>query len=727
MGRLAAAVLAAGVALGQTSYYRHVIFDDSRSSGPYFFSEGTVVAPSALELEGDRLPVETQIFRTPPNALRMRWTSAPGGSWEAILRVEPLRNRPLTFVGDALYFWCYSPKGVPAGSLPTIRLSDRDGGFSEPVALETQMESVPAGKWVQVVLPLRLFTSISFHPFEPHRLAEIHFTQSGADGAERTLIVDDVSIDDVELPSGGPPAPPGPLQAQGYERHIDLQWAQSPHGRVRTYTIYRSFDGSKFEPVGIQTPGLDRYSDFLGVTGRKAYYRVTASDSAGRESAPTPVAEGETRAMTDDELLDMVEEASIRYYWEGANAESGMTLENIPGDDDIVATGASGFGILAMLVGVHRGVIPRREAAARMLRIADFLERAGRFHGAWPHFIDGRTGKAMPVFGMYDDGGDLVETAFLTQGLLAARQFFDGRSRTERRIREKITELWEGIDWNWYRQSADGDFLFWHWSPDYTWKIHHRLIGWNETMITYLLAMASPTHPVPVSMYYSGWASQAEVAVRYRNGGPGSVDGDHYVNGHSYYGIRLAIGARHGGPLFFTHYSFLGMDPHQLQDKYTNYFVNNQAIARINLAYCVRNPKRFPEYGKQCWGLTASDGPNGYSANEPESWGDDGTIAPTGALASMPYMPEASMEALKYYYRVLGDRLWGIYGFRDAFNLKENWWARIYMGLNQAPQAVMIENYRSGFVWKLFMANPEIREMLKRAGLEAGRRREVRR
>jgi exo beta-1,2-glucooligosaccharide sophorohydrolase (non-reducing end) len=230
----------------------------------------------------------------------------------------------------------------------------------------------------------------------------------------------------------------------------------------------------------------------------------------------------------------------------------------------------------------------------------------------------------------------------------------------------------------------------------------------------YLLAIASPTHAVPAAVYYSGWAGQSERAQNYRQGWSGSADGKLYGNGMSYFGIKLDVGVGSGGPLFFAHYSFLGMDPHALHDRYTaSYFENNRNLALINRAYCVANPKHFAGYGADAWGLTASDGPKGYATPAPDALNDDGTLTLTGALASMPYVPEASLAALKHYYRDLGAELWGIYGPRDAYNPSVHWVSPIYMGLNQAPIVVMVENYRTGLPWKLFMSNPEISGMLR--------------
>jgi len=460
----------------------------------------------------------------------------------------------------------------------------------------------------------------------------------------------------------------------------------------------------------------------VGRSGATAQYKVAAADWQYHMSAFSNAASATTREFSDDELLTMLEEACFHYYWEGADPHSGMTRENIPGDDRVVATGASGMGIAALIVGVDRGFITRALGIERVTRIVDFLEHAQRYHGAWSHFMDGSTGKTMPVFGMFDNGGDLVETSFLMEGLLAARQYFRGNSAAERDLYRRISQLWETVEWDWYRGPETGDFLYWHWSAEWGWQIQHRLTGFNEVMITYLLAMSSPTHGVPADLYYSGWASQSERALHYRAGWSGSVDGDHYANGHTYYGIKLDVGVGTGGPLFFTHYSYFGFDPHSLHDRFTpSYFENNRNLALINRAYCIENPKHFSGYGPNAWGLTASDGPEGYLPHAPDKNNDDGTLTPTGALASFPYTPEASMAALKHYYRDLGAQLWDIAGPRDAYNPEHNWVSPIYMGLNQAPIVVMVENYRTGLVWKTFMANPEVGGMLHKLDAITGK------
>lgn len=427
--------------------------------------------------------------------------------------------------------------------------------------------------------------------------------------------------------------------------------------------------------------------DQLGVSVVEPYrYRIITSFDASDKF----------ERISDEELLTLVQEKTFKYFWDYAHPVSGLSRERL-NSGDIVTSGGSGFGIMAIPVGIERGFITREEGAERMLTIATFLgEKADRFHGAYSHWLDGNTGKAID-FSAKDDGGDLVETGFLIEGLLTVQQYFNLDNPTENAIREKITKIWEEVEWDWYLKSTN--CLYWHWSPEHEWAMNMKISGWNEALICYVLAASSPTHPISKEVYDQGWA---------RNGG--------MKNGKKYYDITLPLGTSgdKGGPLFFAHYSFLGLDPRNLEDQYANYWEQNTAHAKINHAYCVANPKKHYGYSDECWGLTASDIPNGYTANSPGN--DNGTIAPTAALASFPYTPEESMKALEYFYYVLGDRLLGEYGFMDAFNLSKRWFASSYIAIDQGPIVVMIENYRTGLLWEYFMKNEDVKRGLDKLG-----------
>ena len=719
-----AAVFAVGK--GTPSFYdRHVFFDNSHSDAGFVSSNGWSIAPSTLELANRTVPVDTQRFLSPPNALRLSWTSAIGGDWQATIEVTRRYARPFRFEGDALTFWCYSDSEITAANSPRVYLEDVYENGTPAVTLVNGNERIPAGRWVQIKLPFAKifdrFTKSTEEPkFQVHDILSITFLQGLDDSEQHTLYLDDFQIRDLDTGDTTPPPTPDAIAVRAYERHFDVSWEPSQAEDLLAYRIYRSSDGKAFEPVGTQQGSRSRFVDFTGEPPREAVYRVTALDLAGNESAPSPISKrAQTRPFTDEELLTMVQEASFRYYWEASHPAAGLAPEVLPGDSNLLALGGSGFGVMSMLVAAERGFAPREAVAERVLKIVRFLARADRFHGVWPHFLDGDTGRAIAFFGKYDNGGDLVETAFMIQALLAARQYFDRNTAAEREIRQTATRLWREVEWSWYRQQPDSDVLYWHWSPDYGFHINHPLIGWNETMIVYLLAIASPTHPVPAKLYHTGWAGTSEERVRYRQSWGRTKAGSQYTNGNTFYGIKLDVGVGNGADLFFTHFSYMGFDPRGIRDRYTNYFENNRAIARINHAYCVENPRGFVGYGADTWGLSAGINSGG---GRPLPRDDNGTINIMASLASMPYTPTQSLAALKHFYRDLGSKIWGIYGFHDGFNETENWFEEVYMALNQAPITVMIENHRTGLLWKHFMANPEIQPALKAIGFVSDKR-----
>lgn len=397
-------------------------------------------------------------------------------------------------------------------------------------------------------------------------------------------------------------------------------------------------------------------------------------------------------AISDEELMDLVQRRTFSYFWDYAHPVSGLARERL-NSDETVTTGGSGFGFMAILAGIERGFISREEGYNHMLKVVNFLsDKAVRHHGAFPHWMNGSTG-GTKAFSTYDNGADLVETAFLMEGLIACRQYFSKSSEAE--LRTKITSLWKDVEWDWFLNGTKQ--LYWHWSPDYGWHMNMAVKGWNEALMVYLLAASSPTHTISKEVYDKGWAS---------NGG--------MKNGRKFYGITLPLGPDYGGPLFFTHYSFLGLDPRNLSDSYASYWDQNAAHAKINHAYCVDNPNGYIGYSADCWGLTASDYPGGYIASSPTK--DKGTIAPTAAIASMPYTPTESMAAMKYFYYVLGDKLFGEYGFHDSFSLQDRWFAKSYIAIDQGPIVVMIENHRSGIIWDSFMKDPDVRAGLTKLG-----------
>jgi hypothetical protein len=451
----------------------------------------------------------------------------------------------------------------------------------------------------------------------------------------------------------------------------ELLFAFSEDGKVLTISTKESLDYLRRYTLTItnEVKGLAD-EEFTGYS--KVFY--TEIDS----SPKFPI-------ISDEELLTLVQQQTFKYFYDFAHPASGMARErNTSGD--IVTSGGSGFGIMALIVGAERNFISRQQAVDRMKKIVSFLENADRFHGAWSHWINGNTGKVVP-FSAKDNGGDLVETSFLVQGLITFRQYLEPTDTVGNNLINRITDLYYDVEWDWYRKNNE-QVLYWHWSPNFNWEMNFPMYGYYEQQITYFLAAASPTHSIPKSVYTNGFGKNGAI-----------------VKNNLFYNIKLPLESP--GPLFWVHYSYLGLDPH-FSDGYANYWEQNVNATLINQAHCIANPRNYVGYSDACWGLTSSDNQSGYSAHSPGN--DLGVITPTAALSSFPYTPTESMKALKFFYYTLGDRLWGEYGFYDSFNLTQAWFANTYLAIDQGPIIVMIENHRTGLLWDLFMSAPEVQE-----------------
>lgn len=436
----------------------------------------------------------------------------------------------------------------------------------------------------------------------------------------------------------------------------------------------------------------------IWVSGSGIACKEQASPSKAVELSPSY-----ELSASEEELLTLVQQHTFQYFWEGAESNSGLIreryhLDEPQKDEQVVTSGGTGFGLMAILIGMERGFISREAGTQRIHQIADFLLRAPRFEGVWPHWMNGKTGEVIP-FSSRDDGGDLVETAFLIQGVLCARQYLRNGTSQERFVAQKLNQLWLSVNWNFYRGEELENVLFWHWSPTYKWEMNHRIQGYNETLITYILAASSPSYPIPPEVYHEGWARGGDIQSQ-----------------NPEYQLPLVHRGNEGagGPLFWAHYSYLGLDPRKLSDRYANYWDHNVLHTQLNYQHCVKNPNGYKGYGPNCWGLTASYSLNFYAGHSPKK--DLGVISPTAALSSFPYTPKESMQALTFFHKELGDSLWGPFGFYDAFSLEEEWFPKQYLAIDQGPILIMIENYRTGLLWDLFMSCTEVREGLDRLG-----------
>ncbi|HBG26782.1 MAG: hypothetical protein A2Y10_05520 [Planctomycetes bacterium GWF2_41_51] len=499
------------------------------------------------------------------------------------------------------------------------------------------------------------------------------------------------------------------LYAEGHDCRIDLVWQPVSDPGLDGYYIYRSrYENGNYIKINTDEHTVSVYSNFIGDNVRPYWYYVRPKIN-GVEGEASAKVTATPYTMTDDELLTSIQKATFRYFWDFAHPDCGMARERFATyDRHKVTTGGTGMGLMTIVVGAERGFVTRAQAAQRVLQIITFLQdTAPRYHGAWPHWMNGTTGAIIPadyVNGVPVIASDIIETADMIQGMLVCRQYFDSDDSVETEIRSRATQLYEDVDWEWYRRAneTDGKRLWWSWSPDpnFGWNESFSF-GGGETMNVYLLAIASPTHPIPASCYYDGFGFE---------GG--------YKNGNRYYGYTQWV-SYFETPMFWTHYSFLGFDPRNKWDNYCNYFENSRNIALIDRAYCMA--KGYPGYGPDTWGLTSSNNPWGYGAHSPgkAAWAEDNnTVAPTAAISSMPYTPTESISAMKNFYYNYGHFLWGPLGFYDAFNFDVPFdpdWSD-YLAIDQGTIVPMIENYRTGLCWNLFMSNPEIKPMLESIG-----------
>lgn len=428
-----------------------------------------------------------------------------------------------------------------------------------------------------------------------------------------------------------------------------------------------------------------------------------------RENQQSGNSASDSTGMTDDSLMTKIQQQTFRYFWEGAEPNSGLARERIhmdgdypQNDENVVTMGGSGFGIMGIIVAMERGFITKEEGQQRLHKIVDYLGDIPRFKGAWSHWYFGDTGQ-VKAFSEKDNGGDLVETAFLTQALIVVREYFKDGTSEQQEIATKADELWKGVNWDHYTNGEN--VLLWHWSPSHAFGMNHPIQGYDECLVTYVLAASSPTHPIDTNVYHEGWARGGDIRSSAEK-------------------LGIPIGIKHNakenevGPLFWAHYSFMGLNPMGLEDAYVNYEDVVKNHARINIAYAEENPNGYKGYGAdKGWGWTASYTITGYNAHHPDN--DSSVITPTAALSSTPYTPKESLSFGRYLFDELESKIWGEYGFYDAYSETENWFPQRYLAIDQGPIVVMIENHRTGLIWDLFMQAPEIQQGLKKLGFQS--------
>jgi hypothetical protein len=530
------------------------------------------------------------------------------------------------------------------------------------------------------------------------RVAILRLQFEGIPGKLWFILLALAGLGAAHAPNQKPIAVPRNLMTGSRQLSVNLQW-EAVAGSMG-YEVQRSAAPlGPFKTLRNNLQQLTIYNDFLDEAATN-YYRVrsiqTNNEGHVLPSDWSRPIEGSSEALNREKLITDVQRASFDYFYLYAHPASGLARASARRDPDICAIGASGMGLFNLGVGIERGFITRQEGADVTLKELRFLsQKADRFHGAFPHFINGETGRVIP-FSKYDDGADIVETAFLMEGVLFAREYFSLTNSEETEIRGLADGLWRGVEWNWFvNQSSPIPAMIWHWSPRYGWKKNLFILGFNECQIVYVLALGSPTHPIKPECYWKGWES------------------GNYAAESTQFGIHVELGGCSdvGPPLFMAHFSYLGLDPHALVFNGQSYFDHFRNFCLVQNRYAESRSKVHKGYGV-LWGITASAGPDGYRAFAP-GLRDNGTLAPTASLSSMPYVPAESYSCLLEMYQKYGSQLWGPFGLYDAFNFSRNWVSKTYLCIDEGPIAPMIENYRTGLCWKTFMKAAEIGPVVK--------------
>jgi hypothetical protein len=684
----------------------------------YFFTEGTSSSfydqgivdianlgnstfehtnPPGFPQYNDKVPCVGTAYQG-NTSLKFNYFSSATGNWKVTIYRSDWSIADISDK-DSIILYVYSPSEIPSTALPKIGLrcvnaSATGDASSQLYHLASYNQTIPASKWTKVKFPLSVIKNDPLNSsIDLKKVKGVIFNQSETDNSSRMLYIDVIAA----FKNIGPIPDIPYFAARGHDCHAELTWRCPLNGL--SYRVYASFNaGQTFELRGETTDSS--YIDFVPESARNSTinYRIVAF-ALDNESKPSETT-ATLKNHSDEQLMDMFQQYCFRYFWEGAHQASGMALERTNGGKTTVASGATGMGLMAMIVAYQREYRNREEIKDRILKILNFLETCDRFHGAWSHWYNADTKKTQP-FSTKDDGGDLVETSYVAMALIALRNYFSGQDDKSVQIRQKSTLLWQGIEWDWYRKGGM-NVLYWHWSPNYNFEMNMPIKGWNEALITYIMAAASPTYTIPKTVYDSGWAS-----------------GGNMVNKRTFYNYPISLSPDYGGPLFWIQYSFLGIDPRGLSDQYANYWNEATNTARIHYAYAIFNPNNHKNYSNKCWGLTASDDPGGYRSHEP-MFNDNGTISPTAALASMPFTPEESMRAMRYFYQERGKDLFGIYGPYDAFNDNLGWVQKAYIGIDQGPIVIMTENHRTGLLWNNVMKDTDIQAGLLKLGFKNG-------
>lgn len=692
--------------------YPGVLFDNSVMRGSYTHSRVSYEGQSWVENVRGHLPVSDSLFFTPGNALSLKYTSANGGQWQSTIRYPDYSHTYQVNSNDVLTFKLFALSETNAAALPKLAILHGENA-SALLNLSAYISDYQPSMWVNVRIPLKAVPGLSVGEV----IKGVRLSQGGADGNTHHLFIDQIEF----LPSNPPReklfSAAVLSSVKAFDRHVNLVWELPLTPSIRYIKIYRSEDGENFEAVGIRPVFVQNATDIVPISNKVYYYKIAWVDYNYLESPFSEIKEAKTSRSSDEELLDFIQATHINYFVENAEVNSGMHALSLRNSEATVSVKNTGLSILSQIVGVDRGFVPRNLVVSRLNRMVGFLENAEQYHGVFPVLINGRTGK-----GVFADNttpvADVSATSFLLQGLLVAREYFDGENSEETELRNKIDSLWSRVNWQKFTDFDEGPFLFDSWSPVTGFTHAMPMGGYNTCFVSYVLALASPHHKIPADAYSLGMGFQRtlkdsahistgvknELLFSDENKVPDTAEMSRnynyihlpYKRDTTVYGLPIVVG-NVDTTLIEAVLPFIAFDPRNKADEFANYFENNSNLIQ---AYSRRdNEQRVSDFSLNIWGtqrLSQRDTSDSYVIN------------PAISAASYSYQPSEAIKSIREFYDRYGDYLFTEYGFRSWINVDDNTVSDTFDPVNQALVSIMIENGRSGLIWDLFSRHPAI-------------------
>lgn len=685
--------------------YPEVWFESSTLPVRYSNSHVSYSGNSWIKNIKHQLPLSDSIFFTPKNALELNYTSGKEGHWEANIRY-PRASAFQLKEEYTLLFKLFIQSETSIDELPAIEIinsqAHTDSALITPslISLKKFIKKAELNKWISVEIPLK---KVGLANLEAG-IETIRFLQNSLDGKEHSLFIDQIEFLPKSFPQSQLTSAAVLSSGIGYERHIDLTWKLPLTPSIRYIKFYRSIDNKNFEPVAIRPVFAKRYSDIIPLSDTTYYYKISWMDYFYRESPLSNVLKVKSGKMNDDALVAMIQKANISYFTDGEEFNSGMQLKNIYNQNSVVSVKNTGVGILALIASIKDDFQLREKVLTRLERIVSFLEKAENNYGVFPELLDGRTGKVIYRYNSNKDSTNLVvdleSTGMLIQALLVSKRYFNQNNDAEVELRNKISTLWKAVRWNEFLNSEN--YLSSKLSSEEGINEGSPLSGLSK-MYLYIMALASPEYNIELATYQN--ALTKPLKARERNishqdsllleENPEELvsimhykGNDYYevpfINGHAYYGIPLAVGDKDDN-LFDLLMGYITLDLKDSHDDFANYYKNTENLIKIQ---------------------------HRQSLEDGEDFFDD-RLETSKGIAIYPLNRKLAMKNIKHYYLDHAATLWTEYGFVRAIDFNQNRVIYPKEGAENGLNAVMIDNGKSGFIWKLFMQDPDISNVVK--------------